>query len=168
MVVVVIIGLFAGMAVLSMGLLGNDRDVEREAFRLRSLLNLLREEALMQSRDYGVLFTDSGYRFYTYDYQMAGWVLPPGENLFVAHDLGEGLTVDLRVEERDLVLNPGFEADDDDDEDLDGPEPQVMILSSGEITPFTVSFSRELIDGRYTLNAELDGTIEMTQEGYER
>ncbi|MBN1237158.1 MAG: type II secretion system minor pseudopilin GspH [Gammaproteobacteria bacterium] len=168
MVVVVIIGLFAGAAVLSMGLLGSDRDVEREAFRLRSLLTLLREEALMQSRDFGILFTDTGYRFYAYDYQMPGWVVPAGENLFVEHDLDEALNVELRVEDRDLVLDPGFEADEGDEESEDGPEPQIMVLSSGEITPFEASFNRDTMRGRYTLKAELDGTIEISPDGYER
>ena len=168
LVVVVIIGLFAGAAMLSMGLLGSDREVEREAFRLRGLLTLLREEALMQSRDYGVLFTDTGYRFYAYDHQLAGWVVPAGENLFVEHDLDEGLNVELKIEDRDLVLDPGFEADDDDDESVDGPEPQVMLLSSGEMTPFEVSFSRDARPGRHTLTAELDGTIEIAQHDYDR
>jgi general secretion pathway protein H len=56
LVVVTIIGIFAGAAVLSLGVVGRDREIERETLRLQSLLSLLREEALMQSRDYGLLF----------------------------------------------------------------------------------------------------------------
>lgn len=169
LVVVVIIGLFAGAAVLSMGILGGDREVEREAFRLRSLLDLLREEALMQSRDFGVLFTETGYHFYAYDYQQLRWVVPVGENLFVPHDVDEGLELELRVEDRDLVLDTGFDLDrDEDDADEDDPEPQIMVLSSGEMTPFEASFSRSMADGRFTLTAGLDGTIEVTQDGFDR
>lgn len=170
LVVVVIIGLFAGAAVLSMGVLGNDRDIEREAFRLRSLMNLLREEALMQSRDFGILFTDNSYRFYAYDYQQLRWVVPVGEGLFVEHELDEPLNIDLRVEDRDLVLDAGFQAarDDDEDEEDDDPEPQVMVLSSGEMTPFEADIFRDLGGGRFTLAAELDGTIEVTQDGFSR
>ena len=69
LVVVAIIGILAGAVVLSLGSLGNDREIEEETDRLRSLLNLLHEESLMQSRDYGVMFTATGYRFYIYDYQ---------------------------------------------------------------------------------------------------
>jgi general secretion pathway protein H len=165
LVVVVIIGLFAGAAVLSMGILGGDREIEREAYRLRSLLTLLREEALMQSRDFGVLFTDSGYRFYAYDYQQLRWVVPVGENLFVQHDIEERLNLELRVEDRNLVLDAGFESDRDSDDDQD-PEPQVVLLSSGEMTPFEVSFYRNLMEGRYTLTAELDGTIEVRPDDF--
>ena len=63
LVVVFIIGLFAGAAVLSLNVVGDDRDLERETFRLRSLLDTLMDEAVLQTRDYGVLFTRSGYRF---------------------------------------------------------------------------------------------------------
>jgi general secretion pathway protein H len=170
MVVVVIIGLFAGAAVLSIGIVGNDRNIEREAFRLRSLLTLLREEALMQSRDFGILFTETGYRFYAYDYVLLNWVVPDGEDLFVQHQIDELLNLDLRVEDRELVLNREFEAERsaDADEEEDRPEPQVMILSSGEMTPFEAAFYRDLTGGRVTLAAELDGTIEIAQQGFDQ
>ena len=94
LVVVVIIGLFAGAAVYSftMSIVGNDPQVEQETQRLRSLIDLLREEGLMQSRDYGVLFTETGYRFYIYDYttliseQLIDYVrMPPGDGGGVTH-----------------------------------------------------------------------------------
>ena len=73
LVVVAIIGIMVQAVVLSIGSLGNDRQVEQETVRLKSMFDLLREEALMQSRDYGVLFTQTGYRFYVYDYaQLSG------------------------------------------------------------------------------------------------
>ena len=63
LVVAVIITVLAGAAVLSLGVVGNDREIEREVFRVRTLLELLREEAVMLNRDYGVLFSEKGYRF---------------------------------------------------------------------------------------------------------
>lgn len=165
LIVVTIIGIFAGVAVLSMGVVGSDREVEREAFRLQSLMNLLREEALMQSRDFGVEFAENGYRFYVYDYQQLRWILPLGDNLLAARELVEPVNVDLRVEDRDLVLEMAREDDGMDDEE--DPEPQVMILSSGEMTPFEASFFRDLGGGRFTLTAEIDGTLEVTQDGYD-
>src|SRR5690606_39052837 len=49
LVVVTIIGLLAGAVVLSTGNVRADRDIEREARRLSSLIELVREEAIMQS-----------------------------------------------------------------------------------------------------------------------
>src|SRR6185503_1540805 len=74
MVVVAIIGMLAGAVILSINTLGPDREIERETGRLRGLVNLLHEEALMQTRDYAVMFTRTGYRFYIYDYQQLKWV----------------------------------------------------------------------------------------------
>jgi general secretion pathway protein H len=68
MVVVAIIGIIIGAVLLSASIVGRDRDryAEQEAQRLRSLIDLLHEESLMQTRDYGVMFTETGYRFRTY------------------------------------------------------------------------------------------------------
>ena len=74
LVVVAIIGIFVGVAVLSIGITGNDRESEHQISRLKTILDLVREEALMQNRDFGVFFSGSAYRFYTYDYQLQSWL----------------------------------------------------------------------------------------------
>jgi general secretion pathway protein H len=160
--VVTIIGIFAGAAVLSLGVVGDDREVEHEARRLKSLLDLVHEEAVMQSRDFGVLFGDDGYRFYTYDYTQAKWVEPVGDNLFAAHDLKTPLRLKLKLEDRTLVLDTPKGEDEDRTQE---PEPQVVILSSGEMTPFEAEIRRDAAGGRFLLTAELNGNIEITQDG---
>lgn len=161
LVVVALIGIVAGAVVLSMGVVGSDREVEQETLRLRSLLDLLREEALLQTRDYGVLFTAAGYRFYIYDYVRALWVEPPDDELLAQHNLPEALRLDLVIEEREVVLAPTFERIEDEE-----PEPQVMILSSGELTPFTAELSRELAEGRFVLTVGIDGKIEVAEDDF--
>jgi general secretion pathway protein H len=163
LVVVVIIGIVAGAIVLSTDIVGRDREAEREAQRLRSLIELLREEALMQTRDYGVLFSRRGYRFYIYDYQQSMWIEPAEDRLLAARELPERLELSLALEDRDAVLAPTLELDEREE-----PEPQIMILSSGEVTPFEATVSREFVEGRYVLAAELDGTIDITEEGFAR
>lgn len=160
LVVVTIIGLFAGVAVLSTGIVGNDREIEREMLRLRSLLDLVREEALMQTRDFGVLFTASGYRFYTYDYLTLEWRLPENDRLLREHGLPEELRVGLRLEDRDVVLDRDFER-----HRLEDPRPQVMLLSSGEITPFELTVERSFGSTRFRLTADLDGKLEIEEDG---
>lgn len=162
LVVVAIIGIFVGMVVLSMRVVGSDREVEQEMLRLRSLLDLLREEALMQTRDYGVLFTAAGYRFYVYDYVQQLWVEPPDDELLAQHELAEALNLALTVEDRDLVLAPSF-----DRLETEEPEPQIMVLSSGELTPFTAELSRDFTDGRFVLEVGIDGKMEITEDGYD-
>ena len=162
LVVVALIGIVAGTVVLSMGVVGSDREVEQETRRLRSLLDLLREEALMQTRDYGVLFTAAGYRFYIYDYVQQLWVEPPDDELLAQRDLPEALNLALTVEERDVVLTPSFDRLEDDE-----PQPQIMILSSGELTPFSAEFARDFTDGRFVLTVGIDGKMEVSEDDYD-
>jgi general secretion pathway protein H len=162
MVVVVIIGVFAGAVVLSLRVVGSDREIEQEILRLRSLIDVLREESLMQTRDFGLLFTETGYRFYIYDYQQLAWVEPTDDRLLEEHSLREPLHLSLVIEERRLVLAEDFEALDTEE-----PEPQVMILSSGELTPFEADVYRDFDDGHFTLTAALDGKLEVTEDGFD-
>lgn len=159
---IVIIGFFAGAAVLSLGALGSDREIEREVFRLRTLLELLREESVMQNRDYGVLFSATGYRFYIYDTERFLWFEPIDDRFLSARQLREPLNLGLRLEDRDIPLENEFAA-----ETLEEPAPQVVLLASGEMTPFEVAFYRDLNGGRFLLSAELDGSLEVSAVGFD-
>jgi len=162
LVVVTIIGVFVGATVLSLGVLGSDRELEREVLRFRSLVDLLREEAVMEGRDYGILFSETGYRFYIYDYTRLIWLDPIGDNFLRAYQLREPLTLSLALEDRQLVLDREFGS-----EILEQPEPHVVILASGEMTPFSAAFFREINGGRFMLTGELDGSLEVSQDGFD-
>jgi general secretion pathway protein H len=148
-----------------LGVLGRDREIEHEALRLKSLLDLVHEEAVMQSRDFGVLFDDDGYRFYSYDYVQAKWIEPVDDTLFAPHDLKDPLRLTLEVEDRKLVLDTPKK---DDEDRAKEPAPQVVILSSGEMTPFEAEIRRDARGGRFLLTAGLDGHIEITHDGFEK
>ncbi len=162
LVVVAIIGMLAGAVTLSLGALGNDREIDEEANRLRSMIDLLHEESLMQSRDYGLMFSETGYRFYVFDYQQAKWALPPGDRLLQEHALRPQLSMALMLDGRRVPLMPDFEA-----QDVENPEPQVMLLSSGEVTPFTVELQRSGSDGRFELTTEIDGDVSIVQKSFD-
>ncbi len=162
LVVVVIIAVFAGATILSVGTLGSDREIDREVFRLRTLLELLREEAVMQNRSYGVLFSETGYRFYIYDPQRLLWFEPIDDRFLRERLLQEPLSLGLRLEDRDITLDREF-----DPEALEAPEPQVVLLASGEMTPFEAAFYRDLNGGRILLSAALDGTLEVSELGFD-
>ncbi len=162
LVVVAIIGLLVGAATLSMGALGNDREIEQETRRLRSMIGLLNEEALMQTRDYGVMFTETGYRFFVFDYQQSKWVEPLTDELLERYTFRPQLAMRLFLDGREVPLERDFES-----RDVDNPEPQIMLLSSGEVTPFTIELARYGNDGHYELAAELDGTVTVTEEDFD-
>jgi general secretion pathway protein H len=162
LVVVAIIGIMAGAVMLSMGSLGNDRQIEDEIERLRSVLDLLHEESLMQSRDYGIMFTATGYRFYLYNYQQLAWAEPTDDRLLREHVLPPQLTMALVLDGREVPLEVDFES-----QDVDTPAPQAMLLASGEVTPFTLEMSREDAAGRFELTAELNGDLTVAEEDFD-
>jgi general secretion pathway protein H len=163
LVVVAIIGILVGAVVLSIGVVGPDREIEHETQRLRSMVDLLHEEALMQSRDYGLMFTRTGYRIYLYDYKQLAWTEPQGDRLLREYVLPKPLELVLAIDDRELQLVPDFES-----QEIENPEPQVMILSSGELTPFELDLYRDrAADAHFTLTGELDGTLEVAKVGYD-
>lgn len=161
LVVVFIIGLFAGAAVLSLSVAGPDRELERESFRLRSLLNALLEEAVLETRNYGVVFTQRGYRFVVYDYQRLDWLEPAGDYLLREHRFPEPLELTLIMEDSQVAL-----ASELGPASLEQPVPQVVLLATGEMTPFEAQFYRDPAGGRYVLTATLNGSLEVTSHGY--
>lgn len=167
LVVVTIIGLLAGAVIISTGTVRADRDIEREAQRLISLIELAREESIMQSREHAILFTPTGYQFYVFDYQTEQWAEPSGDALLAPRELEKAIQLELlQIEDRDVVLDPAsLESDEDDDEEEDdnAPRPQVMILSSGEMTPFEATFVQDSIGARITVTADLAGRLTMTK-----
>ena len=162
LVVIAIIGILVGAVVLSIGAIGPDREAEREIQRLRGLIDLLHEDALMQSRDYGLLITSGGYRFYAYDYKQLKWLQVAGDRLLEEHALRKQLELGLVLDGKDVRLEKKFESIDREKD----PTPQVMILSSGELTPFVLDVSRDGTNGRYALTGEVNGKLAVAEEGY--
>jgi general secretion pathway protein H len=162
LVVVALIAIIAGIAVLSLDLLGDDRELEREAYRLRGLLTLLREEALLQNRDYGVAFTETGYRFYIYDPAQFLWFDAQDDRLLAHYELTEPLSLEMRLDDRQVRLERYF-----DEEFLAMPEPQLLLLATGEQTPFEIGFYRDFSGGRFRLVGDFSGEIEIRRSGFD-
>lgn len=177
LVVVVIISTVTAVALLSFGLLGDDRALEDEARRLRSLVELVEDEALMQGREYGIEFMRSGYRFVEYDPFRNQWRPIVGDDLLRPRELEEGMAFELFLEDRAVELRdrparleekkePDDEEDDDpfeddDDDDDDDYAPHVLIMSSGEVTPFDLTIVRDVDEAEVLLGMNEAGQLEI-------
>jgi type II secretion system protein H len=106
MIVVFIIGIMAAGVLLSVNLTGRDRDLEKESERLLSLVNYAREQAELQTREYGVLFHDDGYQFVAYDVRRGLWREVYEDDSLRVRKLPEGLDFKLLVDARPVVLVP--------------------------------------------------------------
>ncbi len=151
MVVIVIISVILSFAMLSVGDGGQARKLEQESQRLASLLTLASQEAIMQSKEMGISFNQNGYSFYVL--REHKWqILTVRNDIFRSRILPLGMQVEIHVEGEPIVLDK--EANN---------TPQLLLLSSGEFTPFTVTFIAESdITLRYQLTGTVTGAISIT------
>lgn len=160
LVVLMIVSIMSGVVIANMPSLTRTADFETEVKRLQIVMELAREEALMQSNEFGFRLNRnstgqlSAYSFFVYDDLNQSWVsydVPPLQ----PRELPEGIEMQLTVE------GEGFQLDIDGDADADGDEdqglPPVMLLSSGETTPFDLT----IFQGR-------DLSVTLRSDGYTR
>ena len=135
LVVCLIIGIVVAGVVLSVNLTGRDRELEKESRRLYTLVDYAREQAELQTREYGVMFRDDGYEFLTYDPRRALWRSVTEDDALTDRKLPYGLGFKLLVETRPVVLTRPADAKD--------KTPQVMIFSNGDLTSFAATLERD-------------------------
>jgi general secretion pathway protein H len=146
LVVLVIVAAMAGLVVFSIP--DNPaRELKREAQGLAALLNTANDEAVMQSRDLGLVINDQGYRFVIFDLEKKTWVplqqKPLGEHHFeegysVQFEL-DGAQIDDKTRARiDKFIARGAVDTDADLNDGGDSKPTLLLLSSGETTAFSL------------------------------
>ena len=168
LVVVVLIGVLSAVALLSVGAVGRKDPLEDEARRLNALLLFAAEEALMQARDLGLRLEPAGYRFLSYDPEAFLWEDLAADDLYKPRELPEDVYMELFLEEKEVVLDtartprsPGTESDEREKEEerAGEPEPQLLILSSGELTPFQLWVAQRFEEDRYLIEGKANGEI---------
>lgn len=152
LVVVLIIGILATIATLSVGLLGEDREIERESERMGNAIALLQEQAQLEGRDYGILLETTRYEFLRFDAFEQRWTAVENDPALLPRQLSADLVFELVIEGRPILLKhePRPEA----------RLPQLVAWGSSEMTPYRLTLARKG-GGRITLVGGLDGTIEI-------
>ena len=151
LVVVVIIGILSAGLLLSISLTGRDRDLEKESDRFFNLLNYAREQAELQTREYGVILQDDSYEFVSYDVHRAEWRSIFEDDVLRLRKLPYGLNFKLVIDTRPVVLKKPADAKD--------KTPQLMIFSSGDLTQFQVTLEREGGEHSVTIVQDDKGNI---------
>jgi len=126
LIVLAIIGVIVTFAALSLGSRAIDDQLETEATRLQQLLAIAVEDAEVQGLDLGWRFTAEGYEFLVLTPSGEWQPLPSGSSLR-RRNLPDALYLDLNLEGQ--AIPPASPANKT-------PEPQVLLLSSGEVSPF--------------------------------
>lgn len=142
-VVVFIIGVIVTFATLSVSQ-HSDRYIEDEAKRIHHLLRLASEEAVLRGQELSLLLTRTGYSFAA----LSGpsWEPITDDRFFRAREFPETINVHLSIYDEDVDLT-----------NREKPA-QIYLLSSGEVTPFTLTLSGES-NVKYRITGSLTGQI---------
>ncbi len=171
LVVLVIIGTLVSLAVLSTGNGTGSRELRNEAERLAALIGVLADEAVLDGQEYGLLVNAEGYRVLSYDSTSGTWADAPTQK---EHRTPASLRLVLELDGEALKLpepqaaedQPGLSQAKLSDEKKEPLVPQLLILSSGELSPFRLRLEERRADGNaYALasdgyqlpSAEMDG-----------
>jgi len=129
LVVVVIIAILASTVVLGYVGADKERNLRTEAERLTVLIELARTQSLQRNEEWGVGVTKDGYSFSVYVPESATWKAVD-ERPFQPRKV-ELATLSVKVEALQLPMD---EKDEKEKKDV----PAIVILSSGEQTPFEI------------------------------
>jgi type II secretion system protein H len=105
LVVVMIIGIMTAGVLLSLNFTGKDSQLETESKRLQSLMNYARDQAELQTRDFGIVFGESGYVFVVYDVRTGTWRTVDEDDALRQRNMPSGLEFKLVVDARPIVLD---------------------------------------------------------------
>jgi general secretion pathway protein H len=155
LVVVVIIGVIAGFAVLSIGSRAIEDRLDLEARRLEQLLTLAADEAVLRGTELGFIQTADGYAFLAL--QDGRWLPLEEAGALRGRSLAEPFYIQLRVEGRAV----GPATLDDEKQEL---KPQVLLLSSGEATEFSVDVRARQHGPHYTLDGDALGRLKLQRK----
>ncbi len=164
LVVVIIVATISSLALLSLGLVADDRELDRERKRLATLLSVAQEEAALQGREFGVELLQDGYRFVEFDPFDERWTAVVGDELFRLRQLPEGMEFELYVDDRRVILPLDAvaleETDDDEKDNVSDYSPHLYLSSSGTGTPFEIRVRRPAYDQELVVRGDILGNVE--------
>ena len=142
-IVAFIVALMAAVAIVAIGSERRDEELVKEAERLDALFDYVREQAELQTRDYGLLVGRAGYSFVVFDVITGQW-RPAGEDdALRERKFPEGIQPVMVVEGRTIILDK--KRDDEKKKkgkDLEDFTPQLMIFANGDLTSFEFMLAR--------------------------
>lgn len=169
LVVVTIVAIVISIAVLSLGVLGDDRDLRKEGRRMIALVQLAQDEATMQGREFGIEFMTTSYRFVEFDPFLNVWGEIIGDDTLRLRQLPEGTELDLFVEGQRVLLEPEpavFELTEEESNTnaLEDYAPHIFVFSSGDMTAFELRILQPDLDRSIALESNLLGDIKFLEE----
>ncbi|MEO8064958.1 MAG: type II secretion system minor pseudopilin GspH [Pseudomonadota bacterium] len=136
MVVVVIIGVITAVFIVTFSSGRHDEQLEREAQKLDALFDYVREQAELQTRDYGFRINDREYSFVVFDVLGNEWRPVEEDDALRVRTFPEGLEPSVVVDGRKIVL-------DEKKKEIEDFAPTILFFANGDLSSFEVMLKRE-------------------------
>lgn len=131
LIVLTILGVLTATVMLSFTGTDREQTLKGAAERLALRIELARQRSLTRNREWGIFVEPDTYRFAEFDPDRGNWINQMGRP-FDRDDLPDRVRLLLELEEYDEL--PFAESDG---------LPQILIFSSGEVTPFRILLEPE-------------------------
>jgi len=176
---VMLVVLLIGMASLAVVMtfpnnLTAKNNVSWQAQRFATLLQFAEDEALISGNELALVIEKNSYQFAVYDYPKQRWLAARVGEIERAIELPESIGLEYRlsdtlwgelnssgqdsfIEEAELVV--------EDDNKIQSLDPQIYVMSSGEVSPFSLVFSEVDNDEKQsmTVSVSMNGAISLAE-----
>ena len=134
LVVVVIVSISSAAMLLNISFGSSDEDIKKELQRLKQLTSFAQQQAIIQSQEYGIYFTNEGYEFMALNTLEGRWLPLQKDKILRPRLLPSPLQLELFIEDTDIELNDKRPTPKKD-ETAEPLLPHVFLFSSGEAYP---------------------------------
>ncbi len=171
LVVIVIAVILTGLAMVSVNALGGRQETAVNAHRLAALIRLASDDAVMEGREIGIEIRPHSYSFYVWD--GTTWQPVTDDPSFRERKLPDEIDLRLQLEGQQLVLKPPPDTSDANAADDtgasnnadEGPQPQLVALSSGELSAFEITVSGPDAPRPYRIRGSVTGAVDLKEPG---
>ena len=163
--VIAIVGIISAISMFAINTTNKNDDLIIDATRLTSLIELSREEAIMQGRDFGIEFIENGYQFLEYIPNLESWTDLKNDHLLKQRTFPKTLRYELVIENKEIeIKTKKINSSNKTSENLQANKiPHILILSSGDISPFNLHFFTDN-DRGIKISGSLGGIININSE----
>lgn len=170
MLVILLLGMVSVGVVMTLpGSVGLDKDSQWHAQRFSRLLQFAQDHALISNSELGIEFSDQHYLFAYYDLRNKKW-LPFNKELINGYtEIPESVVAEYSLAgnvwgiidqgDNKSLFEKDFNSEDEEEIEI---HPQIFIMSSGEVTPFSYRFYDLENDQRVTtVKVSMTGEVEL-------
>ena len=165
MVVLIIIGIIVSVMVISVKTDDIQEHMELELNRMYTLLNLAREEAILQGQVMALAIGEDRYRFEIRDQEKNKWTPIQDDRVFRERMTVPGTVFALVIDDQEKKTKKDFKlklsSEPDDETPEDDEFQRVLIEPSGEINPFELILRKEDESLELKLVMDADGELKI-------